>query len=105
MWGTTVIHIETYNHLQTMPRVSAETELKHVEYISASGRATLDFAVKDKDDYHTWEGDKEDSDWTVENIQRVENGSEDRFVIFPEEDYFTCRITYDDNGEEVAHCE
>lgn len=85
-----------------MPRISSGTELEHVKHILGSGAGTLDFAVEGENAYYTWEG-YEEADWTIENVQRIENDQEDRFIVFPEDDYFTCKITLDD-GEETAFC-
>lgn len=86
-----------------MPRVSSGTELEYVEHILGSGTGTLDFAVEGENAYYTWEGEEE-ADWTIENVQRIENDQEDRFIAFPEDDYFTCKITIDDSGEETVSC-
>lgn len=74
-----------------MPRISQTTRLDHVEHIIGSGAGILDFAVEGEDGYYTWEGN-ENADWEVENVDLVENGEEDRFVLFPEGEYFTCEI-------------
>jgi len=80
-----------------MTSVSQKTVLDEVEHILASGAGTLDFAVKGENDYYTWRG-SEEADWEVEDAARVENADEDRFVIYPEGEYFVCEIEAD--GEE-----
>lgn len=74
-----------------MPTISQRTVLHEVEHILASGNGTLDFAVSGENNYYTWHGD-EDSEWTVEDVDRIENVEEDRLVIYPEEEFFTCEI-------------
>lgn len=74
-----------------MPLVSQETVLTDVEHILGSGTGTLDFAVAGENSYYTWRG-VENANWTVEGVERVENDDEDRFVIYPEGDSFTCEI-------------
>ncbi|WP_158056010.1 hypothetical protein [Halorussus halophilus] len=86
-----------------MPRVSEGTKLTQVEHILASGSATLDFAVKGENNYYTWEG-PENADWTAENVLRVENDDEDRLILFPENEYFTCEVEHDSNGVEIVRC-
>jgi hypothetical protein len=80
-----------------MPEVIEQMRLERVEHILASGTGTLDFAVEGEESYYTWRG-TEDADWTVEDVGRVENVEEDRILLEPEGDYFTCEITAD--GEE-----
>lgn len=87
-----------------MRRVSQGTKLTRVEYILGSGTGVLDFAVQGEDDYYTWEGTEND-DWSIKNVGRIENDSEDRFTVFPEEGYFTCEISLDEKGRETVHCE
>lgn len=86
-----------------MPSISAETELTKVEHILGSGTGTLDFAVEDEDAYYTWEG-PEDAEWTIENVARVENDTEDRFILFPEDEHFICEVTHDKDGKERVRC-
>lgn len=74
-----------------MTVVSQKTVLRDVEYILGSGNGTLDFAVAGEDDYYTWNG-VEDADWSVEDIKRVENVEEDRFILYPIGQTFTCEI-------------
>lgn len=74
-----------------MPRISQATRLEQVEHIIGSGTGLLDFAVEGDSGYYTWEGD-EDANWTIEDIDHVENIEEDRFVMYPEGEYFTCEI-------------
>jgi hypothetical protein len=80
-----------------MPSISQTTVVEEVEHILASGTGTLDFAVEDENDYYTWRG-SEEADWEVKDVARVENADEDRFVIYPEGEYFVCEIEAD--GEE-----
>lgn len=80
-----------------MPRITDTTRLKRVEHILASGTGVLDFAVEGETGYYTWEG-VEDANWKIQNVESVENDSEDRFFLYPEGDYFTCEIEAD--GEE-----
>ena len=72
-----------------MSRITQTTRLGRVEHILGSGTGTLDFAIEGEDVFYTWEGG-EDADWDVEDVKSIENADEDRFLIFPEEKYFTC---------------
>lgn len=74
-----------------MVRISGATRLDQVEYILASGTGVLDFAVEGEDGLSTWEG-TEEADWEVEDAGLVENTEEDRFIIYPEGEYFVCEI-------------
>lgn len=74
-----------------MTVVSQKTVLREVEHILGSGNGTLDFAVKGEEDYYTWNG-VEDADWDVEDVARVENVEEDRFIMYPADETFTCEI-------------
>ncbi len=78
-----------------MERISRPTRLDRVEYILGSGNGILDFAVDSRDEYVTWHG-LEAAEWTVEDVDRIENADEDRFIVFPEGEYFTCEIEADD---------
>jgi len=80
-----------------MPTITQRTRLDHVEHILGSGTGTLDFAVEGESGYYTWHG-AEDVDWEVNDVATVKNSDEDRFIIYPDGDYFTCEITAD--GEE-----
>jgi hypothetical protein len=88
-----------------MPQVSQRTVLEKVEHILASGTGTLDFAVEGENQYYTWRG-TEEADWSVEDVKRIENSEEDRFIIYPEEDYFTCEIEAetDENNTGPVNC-
>ena len=77
-----------------MSRITRTTRLERVEHILGSGSGVLDFAIEGEAAYRTWEG-KEDADWNVEDVDSVENASEDRFLIYPEAEYFTCEIDAD----------
>lgn len=83
-----------------MTRITQTTRLERVEHILGSGAGVLDFAIEGEDSYYTWEGN-EDADWNVEDAKSIENANEDRFLIFPEEDYFTCEI---DADNDVVRC-
>ncbi|MCO8242986.1 hypothetical protein [Haladaptatus sp. AB643] len=77
-----------------MTRISQTTRLEKVEHIVGSGSGLLDFAVKGENGYDTWEGN-EDADWTVEDVDSVQNVEEDRYIMYPEGDYFICEIEAD----------
>lgn len=81
-----------------MARISQTTCLENVEHILGSGTGTLDFAVGGENSYYTWEG-SEDADWTVEDVAHVENVEEDRFILHPKGEYFTCEIDADAEEE------
>ena len=74
----------------------------------ASSTGILDFAVEGENDYYTWRG-AEKSDWEIEDVDRVENADEDRFVIYPKGDYFVCEIEADrdenNSGPVYCYCE
>jgi hypothetical protein len=80
-----------------MPSVAQPVVLEKVEHVLGSGNGILDFAVEGEKDYYTWRG-SEEADWEVEDVAEVENAGEDRFVIYPEGEYFVCEIEAD--GEE-----
>ncbi|WP_281196154.1 hypothetical protein [Halorubrum sp. F4] len=80
-----------------MPRISKTTKLERVEHIIGSGSGVLDFAVKGEDGYQTWEGNEE-SDWEIQDVKRVENVEEDRFILYPDGEFFICEI--ESEGEE-----
>lgn len=87
-----------------MPQVSADTKLTKVEHILGSGTGTLDFAVQGETNYYTWDG-AEDADWAIDDVARVENNSEDRFILYPEAEYFICEIEDPDEvGTEEIRC-
>lgn len=91
-----------------MSTISQKTVLREVEHILASGSGTLDFAVAGQDNYHTWNGE-EDAEWTVEDAERVENVEEDRLIIYPEGNFFTCEIEAENDefnlGPVRCYCE
>lgn len=91
---------ELGHYSEDMPVVSQKTVLRDVEHIIGSGNGTLDFAVKGEDGYYTWNG-VEDADWDVENVERIENGDEDRFIMYPAGETFTCEV--DASEEEFNH--
>jgi hypothetical protein len=88
-----------------MPQVSQRTVLEGVEHILGSGNGTLDFAVEGENQYYTWRGN-EDAEWDVENVDRIENAEEDRFVIYPEGEYFVCEIEAEreEGNSGPVHC-
>lgn len=88
-----------------MPYIDSPRQLEKVEYIEASGTGVLDFAVADRDTPLTWSG-VEDADWTVEDVASVENVDEDRFVLWPQGEYFTCDIQaeQDENNLGPVRC-
>ena len=88
-----------------MTVVSQKTVLREVEHILGSGNRTLDFAVKGEEDYYTWNG-VEDADWDVEDVARVENVEEDRFIMYPADETFTCEIdaSKDEFNHGPVHC-
>lgn len=81
-----------------MARISQSTRLEEVEHILGSGTGILDFAIAGESGYRTWEG-SEDADWTVEDVDYVENVDEDRFILYPDGEHFTCEIDADAEDE------
>lgn len=81
----------------TTIRISQTTRLDRVQHILGSGSVILDFAVEGESGYYTWDG-TEDSNWEVEDVDRVENVEEDRFIMYPEGKFFVCEI--ESKGEE-----
>lgn len=83
-------------HLQaiTMPVITDDVRLEHVEHILCSGTGVLDFAVDGEQSYYTWRG-HENADWTIEGSGSIENDDEDRLVIYPAGEYFVCDISAD----------
>jgi hypothetical protein len=65
----------------------------------------LDFAVDGEEDYYTWDGN-EDADWEVEDVASIQNIDEDRYIMYPEGEFFVCEI--ESQGEEKntgpVHC-
>lgn len=86
-----------------MARIQTETRLERVEHVLGSGSGVLDFAIEGESGYYTWEAD-EATEWVVENVGSVENTDEDRFVIYPEDEYFTCLIEPDTGPAGRARC-
>lgn len=74
-----------------MARITQPTRLERVEHILGSGVGILDFAVENESGYYTWEGD-EDAQWSIDDVESVENTDEDRFIVYPKGDYFVCKI-------------
>lgn len=86
-----------------MVDVSQGSKLTDVEHILGSGTGTLDFAVKGENTYYTWDG-TEEATWDIEGVEKATNDDEDRFIMFPQGESFTCEITLNENGEETVHC-
>lgn len=88
-----------------MARITQSTRLSRVQHIVGSGTGVLDFAVDGEDDYYTWDGN-EDADWEVEDVASVQNIDEDRYIMYPEGEFFVCEI--ESQGEEKntgpVHC-
>jgi|GEM_PF-2797741 hypothetical protein len=88
-----------------MARITQSTRLSRVQHIVGSGTGVLDFAVDGEDGYYTWDGN-EDADWEIEDVASVENIDEDRFILYPEGEFFVCEI--ESQGEEQntgpVHC-
>ncbi|MWG36109.1 hypothetical protein [Halomarina oriensis] len=82
-----------------MSDTSQDRRLERVEHILGSGSGVLGFAIDGQNQYETWVG-VEDAEWTVYGVKSVENAEEDRFVMYPEEDYFICEITSEKSGGE-----
>jgi len=74
-----------------MARITQSTRLSRVQHIVGSGTGVLDFAVDGEDGYYTWDGN-EDADWEIEDVASVENIDEDRFILYPEGEFFVCEI-------------
>lgn len=74
-----------------MTQITRQTRLEQVEHIIGSGVGILDFAIEGEREYYTWRG-TEDADWDIEDVDTLENDEEDRFIIYPEGEYFTCEI-------------
>jgi hypothetical protein len=74
-----------------MVEITGPTRLNRVEHIIGSGTGVLDLSVVDESEYRTWIG-SENADWEITGVERVENIEEDRFIIYPEEEYFICEI-------------
>ena len=88
-----------------MSRISQQTRLEHVEHILGSGTGTLDFSIDGESGYITWDG-TEDAEWTIDDVSSIENVDEDRFIIYPDGEYFTCEITADkeEHNTGPVHC-
>jgi len=74
-----------------MVRITQQRKFDKVEHILGSGTGILDFAIEGEDGYYTWSG-TEEADWEIRDVETIENAEEDRFIIFPEGDYFKCDI-------------
>lgn len=88
-----------------MSDTGQERRLERVEHILGSGTGVLDFAIDGQNQYETWVG-LEDAEWTVDGVESVENAEEDRFIMYPEGDYFICEITSEESSDEkeVVQC-
>ena len=88
-----------------MVRISQDRRFERVEHIEVSVSGILDFAVEGDSTRYTWDG-VEDADWTVDDVEYAENGDEDRFYLYPEEDYFICEIeaTAEEGNEGPVRC-
>ncbi|WP_142860633.1 hypothetical protein [Salinigranum halophilum] len=75
-----------------MAVITDDIVLDQVEHILGSGTGTLDFAVSDEQEYFTWHG-VEDAEWSISGVGRVENDDEDRFIMYPQGEYFHCEIS------------
>ena len=80
-----------------MTRISQTTRLDRVQHVIGSGTGVLDFDVEGEDGYYTWDG-TEEADWEVDDVNRVENIEENRFIMYPEREFFVCKI--ESAGEE-----
>jgi hypothetical protein len=74
-----------------MTTITTDVRLDSVEHILANGSGTLDFAVAGEDGYTTWRG-TEDADWNFDDVGGVENVDEDRFIVYPDGEYFVCDV-------------
>lgn len=92
----------TYHYFTNM-KIDETTKLTAIEFILGSGAGTLDFAVEGDEEYYTWSGE-EDSEWTIEDTDRVENDEEDRFILHPEDNFFTCIVDVTDEGKDTVNC-
>jgi hypothetical protein len=58
-------------------------------------------------EYYRWDG-REDADWEITGVERIENIEEDRVIIYPKGEYFVCEIDVaSDTGavtENCVHC-
>jgi len=91
----------------TMSTITEDLVLEEVDHILVSGTGNLDFSVSGENSYYTWWG-AEDSDWDVSDVDRVENVEEDRIILYPEAEFFTCEIEADGEEENTGpvrcHC-
>lgn len=74
-----------------MSRIAQNRRLDRVQHIVASGTGILDFAVEGESGYYTWDG-QENADWKVDDVGYIENIEEDRFIIYPNKEFFICEI-------------
>lgn len=74
-----------------MPRLAESVKLDRVHYIVGSGTGVLDFSVAGEEQYYTWDGQKA-AEWNVEDVATVDNLEEDRFIMYPDGEYFMCEI-------------
>lgn len=85
-----------------MARISPPARFDRVEHIVGSGTGVLEFAVEGESEYYTWEG-REDAEWEVESVGRVENIEEDRFIMYPAGESFVCEVEAGASGD-VVRC-
>jgi hypothetical protein len=57
-----------------------------MEHVLGMGTGTLDFVIDGGSGYYTWHG-AEDADWKIRDVATLQNEDEDRFIIYPEDDY------------------
>lgn len=88
-----------------MARITQSTRLSRVQHIVGSGTGVLDFAVDGEDDYYTWDGN-EDADWEVEDVASIQNIDGDRYIMYPEGEFFVCEIESQDEEKNTGpvHC-
>jgi len=83
-------------------RVSPPARLEGVQHIIGSGTGVLEFAVEGESEYYAWEG-SEDAEWEVDDVGRVENIEEDRFIMYPAGECFVCEVEEGASGG-VVRC-
>ncbi len=88
-----------------MVRISQDRRFERVEHIEVSVPSVLHFGVECDSTRYTWDG-VEDAEWTIDDVDYVENGDEDYFFLYPEEDYFVCEIeaTREEGNLGPVHC-
>lgn len=86
-----------------MREIMQPTYLERVEHILGSGSGLLDFAIEGENEPRTWIG-REDAEWTIEDVDYVENIDEDRFMMHPEGEFFACEIETGDDPTVRCWC-